>query len=818
MLKSLFPLNWKKNKNRYSDNLLFLIVFVFLIISGCGGGGGSDSKPQPTPVDTTSSGNSSVDSTVLNQGFNFYKTQCVSCHEQSGATAYNGQGTFTINASKFSSNQTLANYIAANMPINNIGDCINECATSIAAFIRNGFSTDISNPTPINSSSAISSFSNTPPAPQGQKKLSAVKAHRLNRSEYNNTVKDLLGTRLRPADTFPEDDFGYGFNNNAEVLSVSFAHIEQYEQAAESLVDEAFGKTNTQLSLQFSVADYGGGNGVDVEGLWLQYSNGAVNIPIEVNYTNRYRLSIVAGQDTAGTDAANMRVLVNGSQISDVAVTAARTNMQTYTLEISLLAGLNNVQLMFTNDYYEDPNDRNLWLSLLSVDGPLDAVASNGIISEFQCDPNLADLDCAKDIAQNFGARAWRRPMTASEVDQLLVIYDAIKNQNASHQDGLMSMIKAILLSPHFIYRLEIDADLTATQSRPLTAYELASRLSYFLWSSMPDDELFQLAANDTLLNTDVLRAQVKRMLNHEKSASLIENFAVQWLKFDKVAETNPDLAQFPQMSPSLINAMRQETRLFLRDIFNNNQSVNQLFTANYTYLNQPLAQHYGVSLQGNDFQRYQWTTGDARPGLLGQASILTATSHPASTSPVLRGKWVLQNLLCDEPPPPPPGVENVADNSDISQLPTRKRFEAHSRSGSSCFACHQTMDPIGFGLENFNPVGQWRTLDAGVAVDASGQLPSGQTFNGPLGLSNILAESYKLPMCTTEHLMAYALGRGVDGLGYGGEKPDYANVYDVYQKTLAGGHKIRDIIEEIVVSDVFRQRLGADAAVGVNP
>jgi hypothetical protein len=803
----------------HHKSALFWLCLLITTLTACGGG----PKFNKTPTDPTNNTNSSAtrfDPVLLASGKDFYERLCARCHDDPAKPGLDA-GHLTISVARFNPATLLVSYIATNMPADAKGTCPGECAEATAAFIRNNFSTENTGPTSSggvgNASSAPNTDSTIAPIPKREMKASPVTIHRLNRSEYNNTVRDLFSTTLKPANNFPDDDFGYGFNNIADLLSVSLAHVEQYEKAATVLIEQALGSSIKSSIQSFNAEQFGTEAGQATENYWLQWSAGTVTIPVNSNAAGKYTLRIVAGQQAGGPDNANMRVIVNGVTIKDVSVSAPITSMQTYSVDANLVAGSNSIGLEFTNDYYDEANaaDRNLGIDLLEVEGPT-GLQSTTTLAELNCGATPADSTCARKIAESFGARAWRRPLTSIEVNELVGIYDFAVSKAANHTESLKQMLKALLLSSNFIYRAEIDPDLDTPTPRTLTSYELASRLSYFLWSSMPDAKLFELAANNTLQDPVILRAQVQRMLDDKKSSMLIENFAVQWLKFDKVAEVSPDLSKFPDFNSILVEAMRQETRLFLADIIKNNEPIGRLFTANYTYLNQTLAEHYGIGgIQGNSFQRFNWAQSDPRRGILGQASVLTATSHPGTTSPVLRGKWVLENLLCDEPPPPPPGVENLTNSGDLSTLSTRKRFEAHSQRGSSCFGCHQTMDPIGFGLENFNPIGQWRTIDGTETVDASGKLPSGASFSGAVELGNILSQSYRLPMCTTEHLMTFALGRGVEALGYGDEKVDYPIVYDIYQKTTANGYKIRDIIEEIVLSNAFRTRAGANSQVG---
>ena len=690
------------------------------------------------------------------------------------------------------------------MPLRKAGTCVAKCAVDVAAYIAAqtpGFVTQ--------GASDLGSVK----VAQGAIDAAPVTIHRLNRSEYNNTVRDLFGTTQRPADGFPDDDFGYGFNNISNVLSTSPTHLEKYFAAADLLVAEAINGAVISDNAVFNAVDLKGTGIFTAQNSQLLYGTGSnVQLTYTAEQAGDYTIAVLAGQQPAGPADANLAVTVNGVVVGEKAVAALASAQQTYSFSAALQKGDNAILASFTNDYYvaSPPADRNLVVSTISITG-----ANRAVIP---CD-GTAGATCARQTAAVFGARAWRRALTSEEIDGLIAVYDQ-GAAGAGARLGLTVMLKAILLSPNFLYRAELDANLTSTTPTPLSAYELASRMSYFLWSSMPDAALFAAAADGTLRQDAVLRAQVVRMLKDQKASALLDNFAAQWLKFDKILEAQPNAILFPEFTPDLKASIRQETRLFMADWFNSNAPVKALLDANYTFLDERLAQYYGVmGISGSQFVRHAWGAGNRR-GLLGQASILTTTSHANKTSPVKRGSWVLHSLLCKDPPPPPPNIPVITDTASVEGLTTRQRFEQHQQTSSACYACHHLMDPIGFGLENFNPIGKWRDTEGTAPIDATGSLPGNVNFNGPVDLARILSTSPELPLCTIQQLATYGLGRGVAGIDgqSATELVDYPFIYSVYANTQQAGFKIQDIIQEIVASSAFRQHRGADSQTGAAP
>jgi hypothetical protein len=414
--------------------------------------------------------------------------------------------------------------------------------------------------------------------------------------------------------------------------------------------------------------------------------------------------------------------------------------------------------------------------------------------------------------------RAYRRPATKDEIDRLVKMVDAIEAAGEKWEAGMQAALESILISPKFLFRPELDHQLGNREAHPVGEYELASRLSYFLWSSMPDDELFALAEKNELSKN--LDAQVRRMLKDSKSRALVENFAMQWLQLRRLGTFTPDAKLFPSFTPKLRSAMIEETQRFIDAVIREDRSILELIDAKFTYLNEPLAQLYGIAdtkgnlhgqkqvsekgqkIQGDHFQRVELTGGN-RGGLLTQASVLTVTSNPTRTSPVKRGKWVLEQMLGTPPPPPPPDVPEFENNKVLTGT-LRQRMEQH-RANIACANCHARMDPIGFAFENFDAIGGFRSKDGNQPIDASGTLPNGRSFNGAAELKTILKEKKdQFSRCLTEKMLTYSLGRGL-------EVYDRRSINRIVAALSKDNYRFSTLVAEIVKSEPFTLRKGQE-------
>ncbi|MES1172141.1 MAG: DUF1588 domain-containing protein, partial [Bacteroidota bacterium] len=480
-------------------------------------------------------------------------------------------------------------------------------------------------------------------------------------AEYNNTVADLLGTALRPADNFPADDPGGDFDNNSDVLSLSPLHLSMYQSAAQALVDDTFGNASR-------------------------------------------RAKIVT------------------------------------------------------------------------------------------CDLAAQGATCARTALTAFMPRAWRRPVTAAEIDSRMAIVTAGTGQGLTVEEALKLAVTAVLMSPHFVFRVELDASPLSLAPHALSGYELASRLSYFLWSTMPPD---------------MLNAQADRLLASPKAQALIENFAGQWLYIRQFAEMQPSPTLFPMFDAPLRDALTSEAQLLFKDVALNGSPVSTLLTANYVYANARLSRHYGLpAMTSTTPVKVMLPAGSHRGGILAQGGFLTATSHPNKTSLVKRGKWVLNQLLCFDVPDPPPGVQLNLDNSMVTGS-LRQVLEVH-RADPTCSACHNIMDPIGFGLENYDAVGAYRTQDSGVDIDSNGQLPGGAKFSGAEELSAQVAADPAFAACVTKKLYSYALGRMPERAATHMDGQTLASITAGFK---SGGMVFKDLVKRIVTAPTFVSRRGEPAA-----
>jgi hypothetical protein len=421
--------------------------------------------------------------------------------------------------------------------------------------------------------------------------------------------------------------------------------------------------------------------------------------------------------------------------------------------------------------------------------------------------PGKHNAACARRIITNFATRAYRRPATRQEVEQLLGLFALTRKHGDSFEEGIATALESALVSPNFLYRIERNPPTAAGRSPvPVSEYDLASRLSYFVWSSIPDAELLRLAAGKRLREPAALAAQVKRMLRDPKAFALVENFGGQWLQFKNIDVVQPNLERFPLFDDGLRVAMRRETELFLDNIFRNDGSLLDLLDANYTFLNERLARFYGVpGVAGPEFRRVDMSGTPRGGGILAQASVLTVSSYSTRTSPVLRGKWILENLLNAPPPAPPANVPALDDSKAGESATLRQQMEAH-RKNPACSSCHSRMDPLGFGLENFNAIGAWRTEDGHFPIDASGAFLDGRSFQTPAGLKALLeGDREAFLRGVTEKLLTYALGRGL-------ERYDRPTVAGIVAKLPSSDYRFSRLVLEIVNSLPFQMRSAGEA------
>ncbi len=620
--------------------------------------------------------------------------------------------------------------------------------------------------------------------------------HRLNRTEYANSVRDLLDLEIDPANWLPADDSSHGFDNMAEVLNVSPTLMDGYVRAAGNISRLAVGDPTMSPQVETYHLASALSQTHHVEGTPLGTRGGIVfthNFPADGEYSFRMTLYFTTNTLLFGTYAKDeqLEVAVNGEKVALLAVNPhMKVDDDLRTPPIRIKAGPQVISASFIQrsagpvDDFVMPFEQSMedlfvgrtqgltalpHLRNIGVSGPYNVTGVSDTPSRrriFICRPanEHDEIACARRILSNLARRAYRRPISDADREDLLSAYQAGR-RNGDFDSGIRAGLELILANPQFVFRFEQ----TPPHVAPGTNYrvsdpELAARLSYFLWSSAPDDRLLNLAEQGHLHEPKTLETEVRRMLADDRSEALVENFAGQWLYLRNLKSAQPDVFTYPNFDENLLDSMRHETELFFGSIMREDRNVTDLLNANYTFVDERLARHYGIpNVEGNRFRRVTLTDAN-RFGLLGQGSILTVTSVATRTSPVARGKWVLENLLGAPPPNPPPNVPPLPESAgDTKEVSVRVRMEAH-RKNPTCAACHKMMDPIGFALDNFDGVGAWRTRDGLNAIDATGQMVDGTPLNGPISLRVALLTHRDAFIRTfTEKLLTYGLGRGVE-------------------------------------------------------
>ena len=757
----------------------------------------------------------------------------------------------------------------------------------------------------------------------GEAMAGRVTARRLNRVEYNNTIRDLLGVAARPADEFPVDDSGYGFDNNGDVLTVSPMLMEKYMQAAEKIsrlavYGEALPPKPTRLVRLMNRRSQ---DAYDVlsegnSGVYLPYSlrgamYGDFTFPVDGEYEFRLRIANFRGDDDADiTDEERARraeerrkffearklerekaaaaagtaapapggrgggarreptpeelkardeaarkaapprkliLTVDGAQVISTVIEGTGAfgySQGEFTARATVKAGERFIRASYPeladlDSPLQNINPdmrRGLFVDYLDIVGPFNPSAAPpaSYTKIFICSQKTAQ--CARTILSSLMERAYRRPITQEELKSKVDLVALAQKEGDSFDEGIRLALQAILASPNFLFRIEANpraraernmgsdprvrngsqtpvipvlARVQSTPAVPRTAaeteypvsdIELASRLSYFLWASMPDSELMRVAKAGTLRQPAVLEAQVRRMMADPKGYNLVENWAAQWLQLRNLGRTKPDPKRFPTVDDELIDAMRKETMMFVETIIKEDRSLLDFIDAPFTWVNGPLARHYGIKgVDGEEFQRVT-VDGEQRSGVLTQGAILTVSSYPTRTSPPVRGKWVMENLLGTPPPPPPDDVPSLNESNIGTEVSLRERLEQHRRD-PSCSPCHMLMDPLGFGLENYDAVGAWRTHDGKFPIETAGTLPGGQTFEGSKGLKDILkTKSDAFVNNVTEKLLTYSLGRGL-------ERFDRPTIEAITRQVKASDYRFSALVMEVVKSKPFQMQ-----------
>jgi hypothetical protein len=644
-----------------------------------------------------------------------------------------------------------------------------------------------------------------------------VTARRLNRAEYSNAIRDLLGVDFRAERDFPADDSGYGFDNIGDVLTVSPVLMEKYLEAAETIASRAIGAN--PLPKKPLEAEYHAKTKT-IRRPDLSTIEAAHFVEWDGDYTIRIGLP---GERQPDAAPVTLGFWMDGKLLHTQQVETKPSGLVYFSpysseeFRLFLPEGDHTFRAAFIDDGFvaklsrKDAYDskKNKFLDSITFIGPFPAKVEKASRKKILiCDPNTGAA-CVDRIVSALARRAYRRPVTKAEVAGLTRFAVMAKQEGLSVEQGIQLSIQAMLVSPHFLFRIERDAGrLDASQVRRISDLELASRLSFFLWSSIPDEELLAVAEAGKLRAPSVLDAQVTRMLADPRSAALAENFAGQWLETRNLDIVKPDPQKFPDWGPDLRDAMKTETRLFFEYLLRENRPLEDLLDARFSFLNDRLARHYGIEgVTGPEFRRVEFATAE-RGGILSHASVLTVSSYPTRTSPVIRGKYVLQNLLGAPPPPPPPDVPALDEQAVGNTGSMRQQLEKH-RSNAVCASCHARMDVLGFGLENYDAIGRWRTMDGKFAVDASGTLPNGRSFANPAEMRAVLKDELPdVARCLTEKMLTYALGRGL-------ERYDRATVSRITRKVAPSGYPMQALVREIVRSAPFQLRRGEGPAPG---
>ena len=678
--------------------------------------------------------------------------------------------------------------------------------------------------------------------------------HRLNQTEYRNAVRDLLDLDIEVAELIPPDPPDqHGFDNNAEVLSLSPALMERYVSAAHKVAELAVGaapraaaiKTyevplnliqDARLSEELPFGSRGGAafeHNFPVDGeyrITVKLQTNYVDFvrgydaphEIEVSLDGAHLETFAFGGDAPGTPAPySFAGNIRGSDDWEEFMMALAE--EGYEIEVSVEAGPRVIAATFPRETWEPEGilqprlfgyhlavtelpDANPSLGSISIEGPLSVAGPGDTPSRqriFTCRPASADEEpaCAREILDTLAQRAYRRPVIERDLAELYEFYEAGRREGG-FDTGIQFALERVLVSPDFLFRIEQDpADAQPGAVYAISDLELASRLSFFLWSSIPDDELLDLAARGELREPGMLESQVRRMMADPKANAFLENFVGQWLYLRNLDSHYPLPSGFPEFDENLREAFKRETQLFLDEQIRTDRSLLELLSADYTYLNERLARHYGIpGIYGNRFRKVT-LDGGQRGGLLGHGSLLTVTSYPNRTSVVLRGKFVLENLLGAPPPEPPPNVPALEEANAEGKVLSMREAMAQHRENPACRSCHAAMDPIGFSLENYDAVGKWRTRFAGEMIDASGAIPGGAEFSGPDGLANLLLDKPgDFVGAVTEKLMTYALGRGL-------EYYDMPAVRSIVREAEAEDYRWSSVIMGVIESAPFQMR-----------
>jgi hypothetical protein len=670
-----------------------------------------------------------------------------------------------------------------------------------------------------------------------ESRLNRVTMRRLNRAEYNNTIRDLLGVNFKPGDDFPADVPGHGFDNIGSVLSVSPVLVEKYLAAAEKVARVAvFGpehmKPERVAHQPFFTADAFSKN----TNVKFDYDETGMSLPSALHVTQRFGVAgeynlraVMRGWRPVGSNPVELAFWIDGKKVHEAKLPVPTERVEgrgpgelnglwaecrlpitvgEHWLSVTVLRMYEGLPPAYKGPKPAPDGSRPapenpervvkatdaFFPMYLDVVGPYKQTkgpAPAAVKKIYGGDPQPRDLAHARTILSDLARRAYRRPVTEREVDGLVKLVAMVKKDGDSFEEGLCLAIQQMLVSPHFLFRVE------QTSSGALSSYELATRLSYFLWSSMPDEELLRIAQEGKLSQPAILEAQVRRMLKDDKAIALVENFGGQWLQTRALESHVPDRVKYPEFTDYTRMSMKKETDLFFEHILRNDRSILDFIDADYTFVNQRLAEFYRIpGVKGHEFRKVD-LKGTRRGGVWTQASVLTVSSYANRTSPVLRGKWILETLLNSPPPPPPPDVPALDEQSLGKEVSLKQILDQH-RTNAKCASCHARLDPLGFALEHFDAIGSWRETDGKFPIETTGTLPDGRSFKDHEELRALLKADAKLfTEGLVEKMLIYALGRGL-------EQSDKKSVRTIAEKVAREDYRFSSLVLGIVQSEAF--------------
>ena len=646
----------------------------------------------------------------------------------------------------------------------------------------------------------------------------SVTLRRINRYEYRNSIRDLFNIDYEPALGFPGDDVGYGFDNIADVLTLPPLLMDKYLTAAEEISRKVIiaSSTGPVYNSPRKISQLTAESGGKFEGdRFVFSSNGKAPFEEQAPWTGRYTLELGMAGSAAEGRYPKVIISVDGKKVEELTVkTDTPNNPEVFKIPLKLRAGKRLLELAFVNDHYiaaKDGNpaqDTNLYIYDLRLTGqkaaeriPESALPEihRELVRDSVPSATRTVADAAKDVMRRIASRAFRRPASDEELNRLASIVEKTVESGDSYEVGLQTALTAILVSPNFLFKVEEPALRIGNEYPLLSDFELATRLSYFLWSSTPDRELLTLASKKQLRLPGVLAAQLDRMIRDERARDFVRNFAGQWLTLRKLESFTPNEGQFPDWNEQIRDFSKTETYYLFLYVLRENMSVLRLLDADFSFMNEKLARFYGIpGVQGDKFQLVS-LKGQKRLGILTHASVLAVTSNPTRTSPVKRGKWILDNVLGTPPPPAPAGVPELDKAELVGTL--RQQIEQH-RANPACASCHKQMDPLGLALENYDAVGRWRTSDRGNPIDASGELPTGEKVRNPGDLIRLLRDqkSEQFVRTLTEKLMTYGLGRGL-------EYYDRCAIDQILAKASKNDYRFQELLLGIITSDPFGRK-----------